>query len=153
MREKGVAMSIDELEQLNDLRKEITALEHAITQIRQRQQKSTTAIDKVRASGKEFPYIDGYKQITGVNQQEEQKHANLLIQKEKLLDARKKKAEETEFRIIEYINDVQDSRIRMIMQYRYIDGYRWHKIAKLLQYDSSYPKKLVICYLKQNERK
>lgn len=143
-------MKIEELEQLNDLHKEIAELEAAIKRIQQ--QKSGTATDKVRASGRDFPYIDGFKQISGLNMAAEQKRQELLRKKETLLNNRKKKAEEAELKIMEYINSVEDSRIRRIMQYRFVDGYKWEKIGKLLNYNRTYPQKLIDYYLKENKK-
>ena len=143
-------MKKEDLEQLNDLRKEIAELEAAI--IRLRQQKTETATDKVRASGKYFPYVNGYKTISGVNRSAEERRIKMLDRKEKILRDRKRKAEEAEIQIMEYINSVQDSRIRRIMQYRYIDGYKWEKIGEFLNCDRTYPKKMIDQYLEKNEK-
>ncbi len=64
-----------------------------------------------------------------------------------LLEARKHMAAELEKEITEYINSVKDSRIRRIMQYKYVDGYTWRKIASIMHYDRSYPEKAVTRYL------
>ena len=69
-----------------------------------------------------------------------------------MLRDRKKKAEEAEIKIMEYINSVQDSRIRRIMQYRFIDGYKWEKIGKILNCDRTYPKKMIDQYLDKKEK-
>lgn len=107
----------EELSQLNSLKKEIAELETEINRLRQ--QKSGTATDKVRSSGHEYPYIDGFKQISGFNKAADDKRKKLLEKKEALLSQRKEKAEAAELKIMEYINSVQDSRVRRIMQYRY----------------------------------
>lgn len=143
-------MKKEELEQLNDLHKEIAELESAITRLQQ--QKSGTAVDKVRASGKNFPYVNGYKTVEGFNMAAEERRIQMLDRKEIMLRDRKKKAEEAEIKIMEYINSVQDSRIRRIMQYRFIDGYKWEKIGKILNCDRTYPKKMIDQYLDKNEK-
>lgn len=147
---RGDNVKKEELEQLNDLHKEIAELEAAI--VRLRQQKTETATDKVRASGKYFPYVNGYKTISGFNMAADGKRKELLDKKELILMRRKRKAEETELRIMEYINSVQDSKIRRIMQYRFIDGYKWDKIGKIIHCDRTYPKKLIDNYLEENEK-
>lgn len=139
-------MNKEELSELINLRREISELETAIIHLRQQRPESVT--DKVRASGKEYPYINGFKQISGINVVAEERRKKQLAKKEALLKQRKEKAEETELKIMEYINSVQDSRIRIIMQCRFIDGYRWEKIGKLLNCDRTYPKKLIDRYLK-----
>lgn len=143
-------MKKEELEQLNDLHKEIAELESAITRLQQ--QKSGTAVDKVRASGKYFPYVNGYKTVEGFNMAAEERRIQMLDRKEIMLRDRKKKAEEAEIKIMEYINSVQDSRIRRIMQYRFIDGYKWEKIGKILNCDRTYPKKMIDQYLDKKEK-
>lgn len=64
-----------------------------------------------------------------------------------LLKARKHMAAQLEREITEFINSVKDSRIRRIMQYKYVDGYTWRKIANIMHYDRSYPEKVVTRYL------
>lgn len=143
-------MKKEELEQLNDLHKEIAELESAITRLQQ--QKSGTAVDKVRASGKYFPYVNGHKTVEGFNMAAEERRIQMLDRKEIMLRDRKKKAEEAEIKIMEYINSVQDSRIRRIMQYRFIDGYKWEKIGKILNCDRTYPKKMIDQNLDKKEK-
>ena len=128
-------MTKEELEQLNDLRREISELEAAIDKIKQ--QKTECVIDKVRASGSEFPYIDGY----GGHRRER------IQRKENILDERRQKAEAEEIRIMEYINSVQDSRVRRIMQYRYVQGFSWERIAGIMNYDKSYIQRLISKFL------
>lgn len=58
-----------------------------------------------------------------------------------------------ETEITEYINNVHDSKIRRMMQYKYIDGYTWKRIADIMHYDKSYPEKAITRYLKKNTPK
>ncbi len=67
-----------------------------------------------------------------------------------LLEERKQMITELEQEIMEYINSVVDSRVRRIMQYKYMDGYTWIKIAKIMHYDRSYPEKAVTRYLNKH---
>ncbi len=138
-------MTKEELEQLISLRKEISELEAAISKIKR--QKTECVIDKVRASGSEFPYIDGFKKISGTNMAAVRKRREQICKKEKILDERRQRAEAEEIRIMEHINSVQDSRIRRIMQYRYVEGFSWEKIADIMNYDKSYLQRLISKYL------
>ena len=104
-------------------------------------------MDKVRASGSEFPYIDGFKKISGTNMAAVRKRRERIRKKEKILDERRQRAEEAEIRIMEYINSVQDSRVRRIMQYRYVEGFSWERIAGIMHYDKSYIQRLISKYL------
>jgi len=51
---------------------------------------------------------------------------------------------------MEYINTVTDSRIRRIMQYKYVDGYTWQRIANIMHYDKSYPEKAITRYINKH---
>ena len=64
-----------------------------------------------------------------------------------LLARRLKLAADLEKEIMEYINTVTDSRIRRIMQYKYVDGYTWQRIANIMHYDKSYPEKAITRYI------
>jgi DNA-directed RNA polymerase specialized sigma subunit len=140
-----ISLTKEELEQLNDLRREISELEAAIDKIKQ--QKTECVIDKVRASGSEFPYIDGFKKISGTNMAAVRKRRERIQRKENILDERRQKAEAEEIRIMEYINSVQDSRVRRIMQYRYVQGFSWERIAGIMNYDKSYIQRLISKFL------
>lgn len=67
-----------------------------------------------------------------------------------LLSERLQMAAALEMEITEYINTVNDSRVRRIMQYKYVDGYTWQRIAKIMHYDKSYPEKAITRYLNKN---
>lgn len=140
-------MKREEMEQLNNLRKEISELETAIDRIRQ--QGVETVADKVKASGNEFPYIDGFKSISGINLAAESRKKKALIKKKQLLNDRKEKAELAELKMTEYINNVPDSRIRRIMQYRFIEGLTWEKIGKIMNCDRTTAEKMINRYLKK----
>lgn len=141
-------MQREELEQLNNLRKEITELNEEIYKIQQQEHEAVT--DKVRASGNDFPYIDGFRKISGIDRQAECKREKNLSKKLALIKERRKKAAETELKLIEYINSVPDSRVRRIMQYRYVEGFTWEKIATIMNYDKSYPQRIIAKYLDSN---
>lgn len=67
-----------------------------------------------------------------------------------LLAERLQMAAALEKELTEYINTVNDSRIRRIMQYKYVDGYTWQRIAQIMHYDKSYPEKAVTRYLNKH---
>lgn len=69
-----------------------------------------------------------------------------------LLEERVHMAAELEREITAYINSVEDSRIRRIMQYKYVDGYTWRKIACIMHYDRSYPEKAITRYLNKHSK-
>lgn len=141
-------MTKEQLEQLIDLRKEIKELESKLEDLSQRKIERTT--DKVKASYKNFPYIQGSARITGFDTQAYEKNEQAIDKYIKLLTSRKRKAEKLELEITEYINTVEDSRIRRMLQYRYIEGYTWEKVSKVIHCDRTLPEKTISKYIKEH---
>lgn len=141
-------MTKKELEQLNDLKEEIKDLKKELNQLEIK--KIESAKDRVNSSGKEFPYILGHTTITGYDVAAEYRKQRAIEKKENLIRNREIEAMEKENQILEFINTIEDSRIRRIIHYRYIDGYSTSKIANLLHCDRSYPDKLISSYLNKN---
>lgn len=141
-------MTKKELEQLIDLKEEIDELEQNIAKIEQMDIKSVPV--KVDASCKGFPYIQGRATVQVCDPEYVNKKARLLFEKEMLLVERKERAVEEEKRLMEYINNVKESRIRRIMQYRYIDGYTWERIGEVMNCDRTTAEKMITRYLKKN---
>lgn len=141
-------MTKEELEQLNDLKKEIKEIEKKIEQLNQKKIEAT--YDKVKSSYSEFPYIQGNTTIYGFDEKSYLAKENAIESKLRILSARKHKAEKEEEKISAFINTVDDSRTRRIMEYRYIDGYKWSVIAKIMHCDRTTPEKIVTKYLNEH---
>lgn len=141
-------MTKGELNQLNDIREEISELEKKITTLQQMQIDAVQ--DKVKASQQNYPYIQGSAIVTGYDAVTELRKDKILREKQKLLIARKEKAELLELKITAYINSIDDSKIRRIIQYRYIEGCTWKKISKLMHCDRTYPEKILTKYLNEH---
>ena len=107
-------MTKEDLEQLHDLRKEITELEYKIARLSSRG--SRIVSDKVQASSKEFPYVQTTVKIEGIDFAGDQKSRRQLRQKRILLQQRKDQAEALELRITQYINSIQNSGIRRMSE-------------------------------------
>ena len=135
-------MTKEKLEQLNDLRKEITEIEESINKL-----SCIQCSGKVKASMNNFPYCEGYMTVGGIEPGAYQR----IDEKQRILWERKIKAQKLETEIYEYINSVDDSRVRRIMQKRYIDNKDWETIADEMGYERTYPSKLVKSYLRRNE--
>lgn len=141
-------MTKEEMSQLQDLRQEIRELDAKIVSLQNRCGRLVS--DKVLASSKEFPYTQTSVKITGMAYAGDQRGRRQLMQKKMLLKARKQQAEELELRITQYINNVTDSKIRRMMEYKYVDGYTWEKIGQLLHCDRTAAEKAVAKYLREN---
>ncbi len=94
--------------------------------------------------------IDLRKEIKEIEQKIKHEDTEIPSGNTALLEKRKHMAAELEKEISGYINSVDDSRVRRIMQYKYIDGYTWKRIAKIMHYDRSYPEKVVTKYLNKH---
>ena len=88
------------------------------------------------------------KEIRELENRLNRKSEGYPSQDTELLEERKSMVSDLIKEITEYINSVTDSRIRRIMQYRYVDGYTWYKISRVMYCDRTYPEKLVTKYLK-----
>lgn len=142
-------MTKKELEQLGDLKKEIEELEQNIRRIEQMD--IETSPIKVTASGKSFPYTQGRVTVQGYNPKLADRRDRQLYEKRILLGDRKHKAAEEEKRLLAFINDIEESRIRRIMQYRYVDGYSWEKIGSIMHFDRRTGERIISRYLKHKK--
>lgn len=140
-------MTKEELNQLCDLRQEITELEYKIAKLSSRG--SRIVSDKVQASSKDFPYIETSVKITGYDVVGDKRTRKQIVNKQMLLKARKSQAEELEAEITAYINSIPESRVRRMMEYRYIEGYTWEKIGRILHCDRTTAEKAVSKYLSE----
>ena len=143
-------MTKEELNQLNDLKEEIKELEQKIKHLEQK--KIGATYDKVKASYLDFPFIQGNATIYGFDSKSAEAREAAIENKIKILAARRRKAEKAEEKISNFINSVEDSRVRRIMEHRYIDGYKWEKIAKILHCDRTTPEKVVTKYLNEHKK-
>ena len=144
-------MTKSELEQLLDLRKEIQELDAKVEKMQG--QRVGKVMDRVHASMPDFPYVYTTKTITGVDNKGSRKHRRELTESEFLLLKRRQQAVDAEFKISQYINGINDSRIRRIISLRYEEGLSWDKVAAAMNCDRTYPEKLLTKYLKEHPEK
>lgn len=144
-------MTKQELEQLIDLKKEINEIEHDISEIEQTDTESAPV--KAGTLGRNFPCVQYKKTVSSYDPALADKCAAHLSNKRNLLEERKKKAHESEKQILEYINSIQESKARRIIQLRYVDGYSWEKIGTIMHFDRRTGERIVSRYLKQNEKR
>lgn len=139
-------MTKNELGQLLNLRKEIQELDIKIE--RMQSQKAGEVMDRVHTSMSDFPYVYTTKTITGINEKEGKRRG--LTENKLLLLKRRQQAVEVEYRISRYIKDINDSKIRRIISLRYEKGLSWKEVAAEMNYDRTYPEKLLTKYLKEH---
>lgn len=109
------------LKQYTDIREEIKNLEKRINVLER-----NTVTDSVKASG-DFPYSLHNCIIKGVDNKQYYIYKNRLKK-------RKAKLEEIKGEILEFIDNIEDSKVRQIFMYRYIDNMEWYKIANKMGY-------------------
>lgn len=143
-------MTKRELEQLPNLRKEIKELDDKIEKMKDQRVGKVT--DRVHASMKEFPYVYTTKTIVGVDNKDK-RHRKAITENEILLLRRRQQAVNAEYKISRYINSIEDSRVRRIVSLRYEEGLSWEKVAKEMNYDRTYPEKLLTRYLREHPEK
>lgn len=113
-----------DLNQYRDMKKEISKL---CNKIRIYQNKNKI-FDLVRGTSDIFPYVERSFKIEGVDKKtQEIINEYLELLKNKYNQLMLKKIE-----IENFIINIPTSRLRQIFEYKYIDNYKWNKIAYLI---------------------
>lgn len=128
-------MTKKDLEQLIDLRKEIEEIEQNILKIEHMNIFSTDI--------KELNTVHEYNSIQTAQL------IQYLDEQKELLCERKARVAKEENKLMLYINSIRESRVRRIMQFRYIDGYSWEKIGEIMHFDRRTGERIVSRYLRQ----
>ncbi|MBQ8298654.1 MAG: hypothetical protein IJX99_02110 [Clostridia bacterium] len=80
--------------------------------------------DSVKGSSNEYPFIQKTCVVEGMERNER------LKRKKKILKKKQKELEIVKDELELYINtEIKEERIRQILEYKYIDGFSWVKIA------------------------
>lgn len=134
-------MTEKELKEYKSLCQEIESLDKRMKKVREKEVEVVSG--KVKASMSSFPYIE-----TRIGVQmyvpEQIEAQNEVI---KVYQERKAKAEAKKLEIEQYIDEIEDSQLRLIFQYRYIDGMKQSEIAKRVHIERSYVSKKIYAYL------
>lgn len=109
------------LSQLNETKLEISKLTSKINKIEQEHR----AIASVDGSMTEYPYSKVHYKVVAVSPKYEEEMNKYLD----ILSDRKVKAIENLNFLESFINKIEDSRLRLIFEYKYVDQYSWEKIA------------------------
>lgn len=117
-------MTLEKLEQYADMRRESQMWERELDELRK---KNTVVKDTVRGSMSSFPYTAHPVTIQGVP-----KPSKRFAAREKRLEERRERLAERLAEIDDFIDGLEDSQLRQIIQYRYVKGYSWVKTARLV---------------------
>ena len=107
--------------------------------------------DRLREFGYGISSTKLDKEISRVISTESIQEKRVIIV-EKWINARVSALEEY-LKIESYIETVEDSEIRQIMRYRFLDLYDWYKIGELLHYDRTTAAKKMRAYIKKTLKK
>lgn len=117
-------MTLEKLEQYADMRRESQMWERELDELRK---KNAVVKDTVRGSMSSFPYTAHPVTIQGVP-----KPSKRFAAREKRLEERRERLAEQLAEIDDFIDSLEDSQLRQIVQYHYIKGYSWTKTARLV---------------------
>lgn len=117
-------MTLEMLEQYDDLRREAQMWEKELDDLRA---KTSVVKDTVRGSMSSFPYTTHPVTIQGA-----QKSNRRITAREKRLEERRERLAEQLAEIDDFIDGLEDSQLRQIINYRYVQGYSWVKTARLV---------------------
>jgi hypothetical protein len=146
---RGVTeLTKDKLGQLISLRAEIRDIERKIKELENVEIPKSK--DTVKSSAKDWPYIEGHTVIEGYDEAAGIKKNRRL---ERLWVARRNRlarAQQTEAEIEEFIESINDSRIRLMIQYYYVDGFTYEKVGELMHCDRTTVERSIERYLRNN---
>lgn len=122
------------LSQYSDLQEEIKYLRKKIDSLQneQAQMESKKKHSSVQASMKDFPYTrhnvhtDGYVGLTNIGANYLKSTIDTEIKK---LELRYEKLLQTTNDVLDFIESVEDSHMRLIITYRIIENYSWGQVA------------------------
>lgn len=117
----GGYMDKNKLAQYRILKLEIDNLEEKLSNI-----ENKFVMDKVQASAIEYPYNQYSLKIFGIEEDAYTEKLKLRLRR------RIRKCKSVRLEIEDYIDRIQDARIRYIFTKRYIDGWTWIKISMRL---------------------
>ncbi len=127
-------MTKEELREIPKLRKEVSRLQNKLQEL-DYGDNETIVSDKVRGSMSQFPFSARSFNLVGREQMSEEciekrnEVATKISNDYYKLNCKINKA-------IDYINSIEDSEIRTILSYKYIDGLTWEQIGQVMNYAS-----------------
>lgn len=121
--------------QYSDLQQEIKYLSKRIDTLKNERIKheARKKHDMVHASAREFPYVKHSVHIEGLTDYEEIKInseiSETIKKEEQKLKARYENLLQVTNDVLDFIESVEDSHMRMIITYRVIENYSWGQVA------------------------
>lgn len=142
-------MKKEELVQYRAIKKEIKMIEMKLDRLRIRKHKF--GVDTVMSSSKRFPYTKRPITIFGHGYDASNDYKKSRFIRE--LKERKKELEQKFDEIQAFIDSIDDSIVRQIVEYKYIDGLSWAAVAmRIGSHNKSTPFMIVERFFDKNEK-
>ena len=139
-------MDKKQLEEYRLKEQEITSLEAQIAE--KERQAAQYEYGAVRGSNPNFPYQPMTFHVSGYNIRQDEKHRQRIYDLKSKLERRKAEAEIQRLEVQEWISSIDDTTVRLIFTYRYLDGLKQEKIGEKLHLDRSRISRKIDAYLK-----
>lgn len=118
------------LEQYRSLQREIPKLHKKLEKLYERKENLQEVAGKVKASAKEFPYIESHVSV----QMYEPKEADRVNEQIRIIEDRLENSEEDLLKIETFIAGIKNSTDRQIFEMVYLEGMKLEKVGKELGY-------------------
>lgn len=117
--------------QYTDLQQEIKYLSKKIDDLKNERIKheAKKKHDMVRASSKEFPYVEHSVHIEGLTSTSEMFLNSKINSEIRKLESRYENLLHVTNDVLDFIESIDDSHMRMIITYRIIENYSWWQVA------------------------
>lgn len=117
--------------QYTDLQQEIKYLSKKIDELKNERIKheAKKKHDMVRASSKEYPYVEHSVHIEGLTTTSEMFLNSKINTEIRKLESRYENLLHVTNDVLDFIESIDDSHMRMIITYRIIENYSWGKVA------------------------
>lgn len=140
-----MGLSKEDLDDLSNKHKEVKRLKERLDNINKTEK--IVYADSVKGSDDVFPYTQHNYKIEGVKF----KNPDLKNKYKKMLKNKQYKLEKALIKLEYELNYIEDSEIRDIIRYRYVDNKTWLQIMFLMKYDSESKAKMKLKrYLDKN---
>ena len=137
-------MTLNDLKQLNFLYKEVDRLKYKIDNYKP----AEIVVDTVKGSSPCFPFVEHSIVIEGL----EQKKDTLTLLYDKLENFKSRLNNQILY-IEDEIEQIEDSEIRLIISYRYIDRLTWVQVMNKMEYNNEdTPRMKLNNYFKKDRR-
>ncbi len=119
--------------QLSEIKKEIADLEERICKDERKMEEYRNLVVSDTVTGTRTDGTFGPIKITGMDRKHYNRQKMLVCHKREMLKGLQEKLLQKEIEAEEYIQTIQDSRLRQILRYRYVDGLPWQQVAQRMK--------------------